>query len=72
MHACHYALNLHAWTKQPSKSRQIVMLAVLTRAEKDELVKYFINITKNDTIMNNWLSRARLQTYKLTPCMYFK
>ena len=30
------------------------------RSAKDELVKAFIEITKNDTIMNNWLGRARL------------
>ena len=31
------------------------------RPEKDQLVKYFVAITKNDTMMNNWLSRARYQ-----------
>ena len=29
------------------------------RDEKDKLVQKYIEITKNDTIMNNWASRAR-------------
>lgn len=36
-------------------------LACFARKEKDDLVRYFIDITKNDTIMNNWLARARLE-----------
>lgn len=30
------------------------------RDQRDQLVKHFIDITKNDTIMNNWVARARL------------
>ena len=38
------------------------------RDEKDKLIQKYIEITKNDTIMNNWASRAR-SGLRLTSCV---
>lgn len=39
----------------------------MRREDKDKLVQKYIEITKNDTIMNNWASRAR-PGLRLTLC----